>query len=220
MSAPVIASVMLLATAAGILYERKHAADLDAAFNEMADESYQDYFADRMEETAQVFDIFTGGVMKLSAMSKVTAADVAHPNVQAFLRVIRRGEGTSDENGYRRLFGGELFDNFAVHPNKTVTKSGYTSTAAGAFQFLFSTWRETADRMALTDFTPASQTRGAVGRIAARGALDDVKAGRFETAIRKCAKEWASLPFSPYGQPTLTLATAVSVYAATGGKFA
>jgi len=32
-----------------------------------------------------------------------------------------------------------------------------------------------------------------------------VKAGRFDAAVAKCAKEWASLPGSPYGQPVKTL---------------
>lgn len=170
-----------------------------------------------VEETAQIFDQVTGGTMKISNMAKVTAADVAHPNVRAFMQVIRRGEGTADAAGYRRIFGGQLFSSYSDHPRLKVSKNGYTSTAAGAYQFLISTWDETARIMDLPDFSPASQDRGAVGRIAARGALDDVKAGRLEAAIRKCAKEWASLPFSPYGQPRISMALAASVYASNGG---
>lgn len=173
-----------------------------------------------IEEAAQELDEWTGGVMKLSEMAKVTAAHVAHPNVQAFLRVIRRGEGTSDEGGYSRLFGGERFAGFADHPRRLVVKGAYKSTAAGAYQALESTWDETRQVMGLPNFTPSMQDRFAVGRIAARGALADVIAGRFEAAVRKCAKEWASLPFSPYGQPTISMATATSVYAAAGGRTA
>lgn len=165
-------------------------------------------------------DTLTGGFLKISRMKTVTAADVLNTNVQAFLRVIRHGEGTDDANGYRRLFGGGLFTGFADHPRITVKKSGYTSTAAGAYQILSSTWDETKAYMGLVDFSPASQDKAAVGRIAARGALEDVKAGRFTDAVKKCAKEWASLPFSPYGQPTITIATAQGVYAANGGSFA
>ena len=33
-------------------------------------------------------------------------------NVKAFLAVIRAGEGTPDQDGYRRHFGGRLFDSF------------------------------------------------------------------------------------------------------------
>lgn len=166
---------------------------------------------------AELIDSFTGGSLRISNMSKVTAADVAHTNVQAMLRVIRRGEGTADEAGYRRLFGGQLFTSYTDHPRVKVTKSGYNSTAAGAYQFLSSTWDETARLMGLPDFSPRSQDRGAVGRIAARGALEDVKAGRFDAALQKIAREWASMPGSPYGQPVISLNTARSTFAAAGG---
>ncbi len=165
-------------------------------------------------------DNITGGFLKVSRMKTVTAADFANANVQAFLKVIRKGEGTDDLNGYRRLFGGGLFTGFTDHPRQLVKKSGYNSTAAGAYQILATTWDETKAYMGLVDFSPASQDKAAVGRIAARGALEDVKAGRFEAAIKKCAKEWASLPFSPYGQPTISMAVAQSVYTANGGGVA
>jgi len=71
--------------------------------------------------------------------------------------------------------------------------------------------------MGLKDFSPASQDLAALGRIAARGALDDVLAGRFTLAISKINKEWASLPNSPYGQPTQTLTGALAVYQSNGG---
>lgn len=173
-----------------------------------------------VEETAQFFDRVTGGTMKLSNMAKVTAADINHPNVRAFLQVIRRGEGTAGADGYRTLFGGGKFTDLSDHPRVKVTRGRYTSSAAGAYQFLESTWDETRSIMGLPDFMPASQDKGAVGRIAARGALDDVKAGRLDSAIRKCALEWASLPYSPYGQPTISMATAANVYSANGGAVA
>jgi muramidase (phage lysozyme) len=170
-----------------------------------------------LEDAVEAVDAITGGVMKLSAMGRVSPGVLSDRNVQAFLRVIRRGEGTADEGGYRRLFGGGTFASFADHPRVTVKKSGYTSTAAGAYQFLKGTWDETSRAMGLGDFSPANQDLGAVGRIAARGALADVIAGRLEDAIKKCAKEWASLPFSPYGQPVISMATARGVFANAGG---
>jgi muramidase (phage lysozyme) len=171
-----------------------------------------------LDGAATAVDAITGGVMKLSAMAGVSAADLQNRNVQAFLRVIRKGEGTGDAGGYSRLFGGGTFASYSNHPGITVRASGYVSTAAGAYQFLSSTWAETARIMGLSSFAPAAQDMGAVGRIAARGALADVKAGRFEQAIRKCAREWASLPFSPYGQPVLSMDTARAVFAAAGGQ--
>lgn len=170
-----------------------------------------------LEEAATAVDAITGGVMKLSAMGRVSPGVLNDRNVRAFLGVIRKGEGTGDAGGYTRLFGGGTFASMADHPRITVRRGGYVSTAAGAYQFLSSTWDETARIMNLSDFGPGSQDLGAVGRIAARGALADVIAGRLEEAIRKCAKEWASLPFSPYGQPVLSMATARAVFASAGG---
>lgn len=170
-----------------------------------------------LEDAVEAVDAITGGVMKLSAMGRVSPGVLSDRNVQAFLRVIRRGEGTADEGGYRRLFGGGTFASFADHPRVLVKKSGYNSTAAGAYQFLASTWDETRRAMGLKDFSPASQDLGAVGLIARRGALADVIAGRLEEAIKKCGKEWASLPYSPYGQPVISMATARGVFANAGG---
>lgn len=135
-------------------------------------------------------------------------------NVQAFLMLIRTGEGTATATGYRTLFGGRLFDGFEDHPRISITAGGYTSTAAGAYQILARTW----DGLGLPDFSPANQDIAAVKLIKRRGALADVIAGRIEAAIQKCNKEWASLPGSPYGQPTLSLSRAVATYARWGGQ--
>lgn len=169
------------------------------------------------ETAAEFVDNITGGILKVSAMSRVNPLDLNHPNVRALLAVIRRGEGTTDANGYRRIFGGQLFDSYTDHPRITVRKNGYTSTAAGAYQFIVSSWDETKRIMGLPDFSPRSQDLAALGRIVARGALDDVKAGRFDAAVRKIAREWASLPGSPYGQPTISWETARAVFASAGG---
>ncbi len=170
------------------------------------------------ESAAEFVDNITGGILRVSAMARVNPADLNNPNVQALLRVIRAGEGTAGPNGYRTLFGGQLFDGYADHPRIKVTRGRYTSTAAGAYQFLASTWDETARIMGLPDFSPRSQDLGALGRLAARGALWDAKAGNIESAIRKIAKEWASLPGSPYGQPTISWERALGIYASAGGE--
>lgn len=212
-----IAAAGLLAYAAW-----RRARDQDAAAQE---ESGGDWLAtpdsvltDASQGAAEFVDNITGNMLKVSNMSRVNPADLNNPNVQALLRVIRTGEGTTGANGYRTLFGGGLFDSFADHPRITVKRSGYTSTAAGAYQFTVTTWDETRRIMGLPDFSPRSQDLGALGRIAARGALEDAKAGRFESAIAKIAREWASMPGSPYGQPVITMDRARSVYAMAGGE--
>lgn len=146
-----------------------------------------------------------------------------HPNVAAFLAVIRRGEGTADSLGYRRLVGGQLFEGYADHPRIRVfiARLGQVSTAAGAYQFLESTWDEVAGKLGLPDFSPASQDLAAVERLRYRRALADVIAGRFDDALRKVSWEWASLPPFRYGgQGVLTADQARNLYAAAGGIFA
>lgn len=153
-------------------------------------------------------------------------ADEINGNVKAFLWVIRNCEGTADPDGYRRLFGGKLFTSFADHPRNKQTfklkKGGtLTSTAAGAYQILERTWdglRKNHPGM-FSDFSPSSQDLGAVALIRGRGALKDVEEGRFETALRKCNPEWASLPGSPHGQPTKTLEFCKQIYEQHGGVY-
>lgn len=149
-------------------------------------------------------------------------AALANRNVQAFLRVIREGETSQTEDAYRTIVGGARFDSFADHPRQRVYIASLKvhSTAAGAYQFLSRTWDECAKALSLPDFSPASQDLAAVFLIRRRGALDDVIAGRLEDAIHKCRLEWASLPGSPYGQPTKTMARARAVYERFGGTYA
>jgi muramidase (phage lysozyme) len=141
------------------------------------------------------------------------------PNVRAFLAAIRLGEGTSGALGYRTIVGGSLMETMDKHPGKRVfvERYGVFSTAAGAYQFLGTTWSELVQQYGFEDFRPETQDEGAVALIARRGALDDVLAGRIPEAIRKCAKEWASLPGAGYGQREESLARVVAEYKRSGG---
>lgn len=154
----------------------------------------------------------------------MTRDDLLHAlqsnNVQAFLRVIRQGESSQDDDAYRLFFGGSHFESFADHPRTKHTAGKWTSTAAGAYQFLMGTWDGLVKQYKFPDFSPQNQDLGAVALIAGRKALDDVLAGRIHEAIRKCAAEWASLPGSTYGQPTQALKTALEVFTAYGGTIA
>jgi muramidase (phage lysozyme)/uncharacterized membrane protein len=141
-------------------------------------------------------------------------------NVKSFLAVIRAGEGTSDSGGYSRHYGGTSFDSFADHPRVAITAGRWTSTAAGAFQFLSRTWDECAAALDIADFSPKNQDLAALFLIDRRKALEDVLAGRIEQAIAKCNREWASLPGSPYGQPVRTMEQALATYRAHGGELA
>ena len=98
-------------------------------------------------------------------------------NLRAFLYLIRWCEGTSGDNGYRTLFGGGMFDSFADHPRKAITRplggKNLTSTAAGAYQVLERTWDECKKALGLPDFSPESQDRAAIYLIKRRGALPE-----------------------------------------------
>jgi len=135
---------------------------------------------------------------------------VQNRNVKAFLALIRFTEGA----GYRTLFGGGTFGSFDDHPRTAVTKmlggKPITSTAAGAYQFLSRTWDECVVACSLDDFSPLSQDIAALYLIERRRALEAVLEGDWKTALERCNREWASLPGSPYGQPTKTLETCLN----------
>lgn len=157
--------------------------------------------------------------MSAATLHDECATALRHPNVQAFLRVIRQGETSQEPEAYRWIVGStrkapQLVDTFADHPRRRVFIPSLRvwSTAAGAYQFLQGTWDECARALGLPDFSPASQDLAAVFLIRRRGALPALLAGDIEGAIAKCAAEWASLPGSPYGQPVQTLLGALSVY--------
>jgi muramidase (phage lysozyme) len=157
-------------------------------------------------------DIIDGGTM----------TPTEQQNVVAFLAMIRVSEGTSGDDGYNELVGGGHFDSYADHPRILVDlpNLGIKSSAAGAYQILRRTWDSVAAKLALPDFSPQSQDRAAVELIRQRGALADVRAGRFSVAVDKCRKEWASLPGAGYGQRENALSTLQAAYVNAGGSLA
>lgn len=142
-------------------------------------------------------------------MSKELEAALANPNAQKYLRMIAQAEGTykdASSDPYRVAFGGSTFDDLSKHPNvlrtftQTDGKANKTS-AAGAYQFLGSTWGDVAGKLGLQDFSPRSQDLAALELIRRNGSLQDVLDGRFDAAVQRDGKTWASLPSSPYAQP-------------------
>lgn len=127
------------------------------------------------------------------------------PQVKAALDTIAWAEGAN----YNTLFGGGTFTG-NQHPNKCITYKNTCSTAAGRYQFLFSTWKG----LNLPDFSPRNQDIGALMLMDRRGSLAFVLSGNFEGGLRHggLGKEWASLPFSPYGQPQKTLTQVLNYF--------
>jgi len=174
-------------------------------------------------ESTSLIDEATGIAQEVIDMAVITEGEeVKEANLQAFLWMLRVSEGTDGPDGYRTIVGGSLFDSYADHPRVLVAlpRLGIKSSAAGAFQILRRTWDEIRDSLDLPDFSPESQDAAAVALIRRRGALADVKAGRFAVAVEKCKKEWASLPGAGYGQHENSLARLQSAYTVAGGYIA
>jgi muramidase (phage lysozyme) len=144
--------------------------------------------------------------------------NTALKNLKAFLLMIQYAEGTIGTNAYRMLYGGGLFSDYSNHPNIAITKWGITSTAAGAYQFLFSTWMEIQAALQLPDFSPISQDKAAVELIRKKDALADVVNGKIVSAIYKCRKIWASFPGAGYGQGEKNIESLLQFYIKAGGR--
>jgi len=153
------------------------------------------------------------------------------PNQKAFLDMIAhseigRGLLAKSDNGYNVLVGSTpehpvLFDSYVDHPRQLVDLGhGLHSTAAGRYQILARYYDFYKAQLELTDFSPASQDAIALEYAKERGALPDIAAGRFDTAVIKCARIWASFPGAGYGQHENSLNDLRAAYVAAGGTLA
>lgn len=129
-------------------------------------------------------------------------------------QAISGAEGTilGGKPGYNVMFGGGRFKDLSRHPDKVISSpGGYSSAAAGAYQFLPGTWGEVKSKLGLTDFGPQSQDLGMLQKVRQRlmpigGLAAITKAGTLTPEIQAAlAPEWASFPTqsgsSYYGQP-------------------
>jgi len=156
-------------------------------------------------------------------------------NVTAFLAMLRFSEGTARAaDPYRVCYGyRHTIEDLSDHPKITGEWAGEPldnlgpdyigkiSTAAGAYQIIRPTWQGCKRALALSDFSPASQDAAAVYLIRQAGALDAVKKGDFDTAVKLCAREWASLPgANAPGQAMRRMSSLRAAYEAGGGSYA
>lgn len=160
----------------------------------------------------------TGDLMDLFGSSNTS-------NRTAFLAMIGQSEVgatliSETDSGYNVLVGATpsnplTFSDYSTHPN--ILNQQYDSTAAGLYQINHPTWLTLVKQTGLSDFSPATQDAMAIQLITNKGALADVDAGNFASAISKCAPVWASLPGNSYGQPTNALNTLQSWFQNAGG---
>ena len=129
-------------------------------------------------------------------------------NIAAFLKLIRFAEHRTDSDDvYFVLYGGrQTFSDTSQHPNKAITAWGHTSTAAGAYQILYPTWKEAKDKGLVSDFSKASQDKLARAKLQSRGALTAVQKGDIERAIPFLRNEWTSLPGAKQSKMTMAQA--------------
>jgi hypothetical protein len=114
-------------------------------------------------------------------------------------------------------FAYHCFTSCATHPNTVWSSGGYKSSAAGRYQFLDTTWAG----LGLGSFSPKNQDIGGIKLVTRRGLTlptdRALSATEFTNAMKKLSYEWASLPFSPYGQPTKSLAATRAKYCSFAG---
>lgn len=146
-----------------------------------------------------------------------------YANLTAFGKTVNKCEGSP---GYDDLFGYRKFTDFSHHPNILIpftNSQGVTqhTTAAGWWQINFPTWVSFTTACGPHDFSPSSQDECGRWLIDARAhALEDILAGRLQSALDKCAGIWASLPASAYPQPKRDYAYAVAAFTGAGGMLA
>lgn len=129
-------------------------------------------------------------------MVSAAPCTIDDPKVQAFLKLLRWLENYPQDDVYNQRYGGIPFIDMSKHPNLLHTRWGKTSNAAGAYMFLYSTWREAVQQGVVSDFTPASQDTLAWWKIGKRHAQAAVCGGRatLDDAFKLLCLEWSSLP--------------------------
>lgn len=145
----------------------------------------------------------TGGNTTGKADTPSNTAGTAQPGAsdgwKRLSGVIRYAEGTSGDAGYTTQFTGTQFTDTSKHPRQIRSSGRFSSDAAGAYQFLSTTWDGAKNALGLTDFSPQSQEKAGRWLTQNRGVDPDAvytTIEEFKGAMDKLAPEWAGLPYS------------------------
>ncbi len=164
-----------------------------------------------------------GGYVYMAHVSSSSAGGLWElpKTVRAFMDTLAYSEGTNERYNY--IFTYITFNSYADHPRRVACQGTLCSTAAGRYQFLSRTWDPLAADLGLRDFTPPSQEKAGLELVRRAGAynlaLKSDKYANFSAAVGKLNTIWASLPGSPYGQPTHSMATLWKAYKAALAKY-
>ncbi|URC12543.1 glycoside hydrolase family 104 protein [Flavobacterium sp. B183] len=176
-------------------------------------------------------NMVVGEAIKTSKISSDIKLQEAR--IRAFLRMIRVGEGTTTNKGYEKIFGGSSFiedykKTWEDHPGIVIKAKGkdskgkektYYSSASGAYQIKKDIWNDWGKKFRefydIKDFSPESQDKFALVILKHKRGNDVIRLireNKIEEAVKLCQGEWASLPDSPHGQPTVSWKTVMTEY--------
>ncbi len=155
-----------------------------------------------------------------------------HPAIQAMMDAIGVGEGTFDpktgQRNWMKWFGNAPFTPTAEHPgvspvpffNRKTGKWDHSS-AAGGGQFLQGTWAGAEKDVGDLAFNNLhDQEIAFVEKMRDRGMIGPLLQGDIRKAMALGAPEWASLPGSPYKQPTVKEGTVIDTFEKRLGFYA
>ncbi len=143
---------------------------------------------------------------------------------QALHDSIAFAEGTENRSndGYDVMFSYRIMSSCGQHPNRCLSFGSSCSTAAGRYQFLYTTWSSIKRARNLASFEPENQERAAAYLISTtrRVAVPQTRAmtsAEFSNAMSKLSYEWASLPPGRYGQPNKSSSEMRAKYCSLAG---
>ena len=153
----------------------------------------------------------------------MSKSDFISPNARRWLNLISYAEGTWGGRGprYDITFGYTPITNLSQHPNRVVRSGRYASAAAGAYQFMPSTWQRAAAAAKVRDFGPQSQDLAALQLMRWRG-VDPDKSAITPENIARLSGEWAAFPTmkgaSAYNQPNKSFQQLLKFAQSQGAK--
>lgn len=137
------------------------------------------------------------------------ALPVAENSISDEEKALLQTISSSEANSYNVIYGGQKFGDYSDHPRIAVPigtgpNAGKTSSAAGRYQFIQSTWDNQRRKLGLPDFSPQSQDKAALDlaateykRKTGRQLNEDLKGAdpeRIAEIGKSLRGQWTSLP--------------------------